>query len=100
QSEGFLVQISTDRPDMVILDVVFRQPPTGPAIAASLAESDDTRDLPVLFCTALAEQNIAEEIRQEIASRNQRILFKPFELDELLTMVADMLASAISPTLR
>lgn len=100
QSEGFLLQISTDRPDMVILDVVFRQPPTGPAIAASLAESDDTRDLPVLFCTALAEQNIAEEIRQEIASRNQRILFKPFELDELLTMVADMLASAISPTHR
>lgn len=100
QSEGLLLQISTDRPDMVILDIVFRQPLTGPAIAASLAESDETRDLPVLFCTALAEHDIAEEIRQEIDSRNQRILFKPFDLDILLSTVAEILATANSPTPR
>ncbi|MCO5177196.1 MAG: response regulator [Thermomicrobiales bacterium] len=99
QSEDLLLQISVDLPDMVILDIVFHQSPTGPALAAGLAEADDTRDLPVLFCTALAERDIAIDIRQDIESRNQRILFKPFDLDVLLSTVAEMLANTISPTL-
>lgn len=92
QSEGVVRQISSDRPDMVILDIVFRQPPDGLAIADRLAEADDTCDLPVLFCTALAERDIAEDARQRIDSRNQRILYKPFEIDTLLDIVAGMLA--------
>lgn len=95
QSEGVVRQISSDRPDMVILDIVFRQPPDGLAVADRLAEADDTRDLPVLFCTALAERDIAEDVRQTIDSRNQRILYKPFEIDTLLDIVAEMLARAL-----
>lgn len=91
QSEGVVRQISGDRPDLVILDIVFRQPPDGLAIAVLLAEAEDTRDLPVLFCTALAERDIAEDIRREIDSRNQRVLYKPFEIDDLLALVAEML---------
>ncbi len=95
QSEGALRQITSDRPDMVILDIVFRQPPDGLAVAASLAEADGTRDLPVLFCTALGERDIAEDIRRVIDSRNQRILYKPFEIDDLLALVAEMLERAL-----
>lgn len=95
QSEGVVRQISRDRPDLIILDIVFRQPPDGLAVAASLAEADDTRDLPVLFCTALSERDIVEDVRHQIESRNQRILYKPFEIDTLLSLVAEMLGQTV-----
>lgn len=94
QSEGVVHQVSCDRPDLVILDVVFHMPPDGLTVAAELAEAEHTRDLPVLFCTALGERDIAEEAHREIHSRNQRILFKPFEIDTLLDIVSEMLKSS------
>lgn len=96
QSEGVVRQISRDRPDMIILDIVFRQPPDGLALAASLAEADDTRDLPVLFCTARSERDITEAARREIDSRKQRILYKPFDIDVLLSIVAEMLGQTVT----
>ena len=50
---------------------------------------------PVLFSTALAERDIAEAARREIDSRNQRVLYKPFEIDTLLDIVAEMLARSL-----
>ncbi|HCG28674.1 MAG TPA: response regulator [Thermomicrobiales bacterium] len=93
QSEGVVHQISRNRPDLVILDIVFHQPPDGLIVAAMLADAEHTRGLPVLFCTALGERDIAEEAHREIHSRNQRILYKPFEIDTLLDVIADMLES-------
>jgi CheY-like chemotaxis protein len=96
QSEGVVRQASSDLPDLIIIDIVFRQGPTGLSVAEELAAAAATRDIPVLFCTALSRRDILAEVWELVQSRNQRVLFKPFDLDDLLTVVAEMLARKVT----
>ena len=91
QSEGVIEQVSMSPPDLVIIDVVFRGGRSGYDIAENLASAAETANIPILFCTALAERDIPEHVRALLVEREHRILYKPFDVDDLLTHVYEML---------
>lgn len=91
QSEGVIEQVTSKPPHLIILDIVFRSGPTGYEVAEALAAAAETAGIPVLFCTALSERDVAEEIRQRVHADEQRILYKPFDVDVLLRIVGEML---------
>lgn len=91
QSEGVIEQVSSSPPDLVVIDVVFRGGRSGYDVADQLARAAETASIPVLFCTALSERNIPEQVRTLLDGRAQRILYKPFDVDDLLTCIGEML---------
>lgn len=91
QSEGVIEQVTSKPPHLIILDIVFRSGPTGYEVAEALAAAAETAGIPVLFCTALSERDVAEEIRERVHDGEQRILYKPFDVDVLLRIVGEML---------
>ena len=91
QSEGVIEQVTAKPPHLIILDIVFRSGPTGYDVAEALAAAAETAGIPVLFCTALSERDVAEEVRERVHVGEQRILYKPFDVDVLLRIVGEML---------
>lgn len=91
QSEGVIEQVAASPPDLVILDVVFKGALTGYEIANRLATAAETASIPVLFCTALFEREVPEQVRKLLDERGHRILHKPFDVDDLLTHIQEML---------
>lgn len=91
QSEGVIEQVTSAPPDMIILDLVFRGGMSGYDIADRLMSAAETARIPILFCTALSERDIPEQARTLLAEREHRVLFKPFDIDELLSHVQEML---------
>lgn len=91
QSEGVVEQVTSAPPDLIILDIVFHRGRSGLEVAESLSASADTAGIPVLFCTALAEREIPTDQLARIAERDQRIIFKPFDVDDLLRDVEALL---------
>lgn len=91
QSEGVVEQVTSAPPDLIILDVVFRNGRSGLTVADELAAVAELANIPVLFCTALAERDLAADVRELAASRNQHIIYKPFDVGHLLDTLAKML---------
>ena len=91
QSEGVIEQVSSSPPDLVILDIVFRGSYTGYEIATRLACVAETASIPVLFCTALFAREVPEQVRALLDERGHRVLHKPFDVDDLLTHIQEML---------
>lgn len=92
QSDGVVIGAAGIPPDLIILDVAFRQGSSGLEVAERLSSAAETASIPVLFCTALREQDIDEQARMSLAARSQRILYKPFDVDEMLQQVSELLA--------
>jgi two-component system OmpR family response regulator len=91
QSEGAVKQATNDPPDLIVLDIVFRYGPSGLQVAESLSITAETANIPVLFCTALSPREVDADTQELAAARNQRILYKPFDLDELLRNINELL---------
>lgn len=91
QSEGVIEQVTAAPPDLVILDVIMRGAFTGYEIADRLANVATTASIPILFCTALFEREIPADVRSLLIRRGHRVLHKPFDVDDLLTHVIEML---------
>ena len=91
QSEGVIEQVTSAPPDLIIIDIVFRGAYAGFDIADRLASAAETAGIPVLFCTALFEREVPDHIREVLIQRGQRILHKPFDVDDLLNHVEQML---------
>lgn len=73
--------IETERPDLIILDMLLSGH-DGRKIATSLKGQEATRHLPILMLSA------HPRARQEAASAGaDAFLAKPFDLDELLSLV-------------
>jgi CheY-like chemotaxis protein len=94
QSEGIIEQVTSEPPDLIVLDIVFKTGPSGLEVAESIAAAAEIAHIPVLFCTALSDRDINAEATTLAASRNQRILYKPFDVDELLRHVSELLEQA------
>jgi CheY-like chemotaxis protein len=90
-SEGIVVGDNGTPPDLIILDIAFRNGPSGLEVAERLANAAETARIPVLFCTALREQDIEQQSRDLAFARNQRILYKPFDVEDVLRHVAELL---------
>jgi CheY-like chemotaxis protein len=76
-----------DRPDAILLDVVMPDL-DGPATLERLRAAEPTRDIPVVFLTARAEDDERRELRELGAAG---VIAKPFDPAGLAGQVAETL---------
>jgi CheY-like chemotaxis protein len=72
-------------PDLVIADAYL---PDGEpfAVLDMLAADDATHDLPLVFCTGAVME--VEGVQARLDAARAEVIFKPFDIDALLTIVA------------
>lgn len=76
-------EVRDERPDLILLDVMMPVM-DGWQVLRALKEDDETRDIPVVMLTALAEE---QNIIQGHLEGAVRYLTKPFEVKKLLEVV-------------
>ncbi len=79
-------------PDLIILDVVFGEEKLGWQMLQMLKMQPSTAAIPILLCTA--SEKAIREMEGYLVSKNVLVVYKPFELDDLLTAVSQALESA------
>ena len=83
-----LQKAKKQKPDLIILDIVIPKMEGG-AVAAALKETKETRDIPIIFLTGLAN-GLTENPEGRFRGGNI-FLGKPFDTDELMSMVESLL---------
>lgn len=84
-----LIAIEQTHPDLIILDGLFGQPPTGWMLLKHMKANTVVATIPVILCTtAVREVNERKACLQQLGIP---VLFKPFEIDELLELVRQVL---------
>jgi CheY-like chemotaxis protein len=81
--------VETLHPSLIILDIKLGQDYNGFVLLEKLKRYPPTKHIPLILCTAAVE-----EIREQEDTLRQRdisVLYKPFELDELLQVVEECL---------
>jgi CheY-like chemotaxis protein len=84
--------IRREQPALVILDIRMEHPETGWMVLSLLRLDPSTTHIPVIVTSA--DSRFLREKEQRLAEMRCRILEKPFELDELLDLVAVSLGSS------
>ena len=88
-SDGLKLAIK-HQPDLILLDIIMPVMP-GTKVAEELLNQKATKDIPIIFVTAIVK-------RGELGPRDDKIggryfIFKPVKLDELLVEIENRLAS-------
>ena len=83
--------IKRDLPDLIILDVVMEKPDSGWQLLQLLTLDPETRDIPVVICSA--DIRFLREHEELFTSKGCWTLAKPFDLDDLISTVREALAS-------
>jgi DNA-binding response OmpR family regulator len=86
-----LKEIEQIKPDLIILDLVLGDEKTGMQMLQMLKMQRSTAAIPVLVCTAALQ--IVREQEGYLVSQGVHVVFKPFEIDDLLTNVKQLLES-------
>jgi CheY-like chemotaxis protein len=84
--------LDREQPDLLILDIVLGGVAAGWQLLDRLAESPRTAAIPVIVCSA--DTRTLEAHDGLIKARGIRILAKPFDLEELLQLIASGLAAS------
>jgi DNA-binding response OmpR family regulator len=87
-----MFEIKQLNPDLIILDLIFKEEKLGWQMLQLLKMNKETEPIPVIVCTA-AEQAVREQ-EGYLVSKGVQILYKPFDMDELLNMIARALKKA------
>lgn len=85
-----LAQIRTLQPDLIIMDYIVGREGTGWQALQAVRMDRGTRHIPVIICTAARRQ--VEDLGQHLADMRVHTVFKPFDIDHLLEVVAIVLA--------
>jgi CheY-like chemotaxis protein len=99
EGEGYEVILSTFpdekisdiekiNPDLIILDYIFHGEKIGWQMLQMLKMHPSTAQIPVIVCTAA--KNVVREQEGHLAAQGVQVLYKPFEINELLEMVTDV----------
>jgi len=92
---GFPIQQVKDiehiKPDLIILDLVLGDEQTGMQMLQMLKMQRSTAAIPVLVCTAALQ--IVREQEGYLVSQGVHVVYKPFDIDDLLTNVKQLLES-------
>jgi DNA-binding response OmpR family regulator len=92
---GFPIQqvkeIEQIRPDLIILDLVLGDEKTGMQMLQMLKMQRSTVAIPVLVCTAALQ--IVREQEGYLVSQGVHVVYKPFEIDDLMANVRQLLGS-------
>lgn len=76
-------------PDLIILDVSMPDMQGG-EVAGHLRDNPETADIPIMFLTALLSKD--QEEREGSIIGGHKFMAKPYELEELLSTVSDLLS--------
>jgi DNA-binding response OmpR family regulator len=92
---GFPIQqvkeIEHIKPDLIILDLVLGDEKTGMQMLQMLKMQRSTATIPVLVCTAALK--IVQEQEGYLVSQGVHVVYKPFDIDDLLTNIEQLLES-------
>ena len=82
-------EITRLNPDLIILDVVFGEEKLGWQMLQLLKMQPATASIPIIICTA-AEKAV-REMEGYLVSKDVNVVYKPFELHDLLNAVSQAL---------
>jgi DNA-binding response OmpR family regulator len=92
---GFPIQqvqeIEHIKPDLIILDLILGDEKTGMQMLQMLKMQRSTASIPVLVCTAALQ--IVREQEGYLVSQGVHVVYKPFEIDDLMANVKQLLGS-------
>src|SRR6202165_3703899 len=92
---GFPMQKIDDieeiKPDLIILDLVFGSEKTGMQMLQMLKMKRSTAIIPVIICTAALD--LVREQEGYLNSQGVHLIYKPFDIDHLMTNVKQLLES-------
>jgi DNA-binding NtrC family response regulator len=77
------------KPDLVISDHVFGEEKFGWQLVQRLKMDRETANIPIIICSAAVKE--VREMEGFLTEKNIGILLKPFDVDELLDLVASKL---------
>jgi CheY-like chemotaxis protein len=81
-------------PDLLISDHVFGEEKFGWQLVQRLKMDRDTARIPIIICSAAVKE--LRELEGYLTEKNVGILIKPFDVDELLALVASKLNEGVS----
>ncbi len=74
------------KPDLIISDHVFGEEKIGWQFIQRLKMNRETADIPVIVCSGAVKE--LKEMEGYLVSKNIGLLYKPFDIDELLSLVS------------
>ena len=84
-----LVEVKESRPDLIILDYLIGDEGYGWQLLQKLKMDRDTAHIPVIVCSAAVKQ--LRELDAWLAEKGVGVVFKPFDIDDLLVAVRKVL---------
>jgi len=100
--EGAVEKLAQDKPDVLILDVMFPENPSaGFELAISMQQNQGTRDIPVILLT-----NVNQEFPLDISAKDidpewmpvRELIEKPVNTQKLLKKIEDLLSVCPPPS--
>lgn len=96
KQDADLALIKVIQPDLVITDWLVGGQKEGLSIIKQLRSDEVTAKLPILLCTAFS--NVITEIERAFGTKESdnkiKVIYKPFELDEFLQVVEQLINNA------
>jgi CheY-like chemotaxis protein len=80
-----LARVKNDLPDLIVLDFVILDEGKGWQFLQLLKMDRETRDIPVIVCTAAAK--MVEDLQVHLDDMNVSVVLKPFDVDDLLAKI-------------
>jgi len=84
-------EVEQIKPDLIILDLIFGDQKTGWQMLQMLKMQRSTMHIPVIVCTAALRE--VQEQEGYLVSQGVRIIYKPFDIDDLFTAINRALAT-------
>jgi len=86
--EEAMAAVEADRPDLILLDILMPEM-DGFEVCRRLKGSPETRDIPIVFLTALGEE---KDVERGLALGGDGYIVKPFNAVTLAAQVSEILA--------
>lgn len=84
-------EVENIRPDLIILDIVFGDNKSGWQMLQMLKMQRATANIPIVVCTAALRE--VQEQEGYLVSQGVRVIYKPFDIEELFTMINQAMAA-------
>lgn len=85
-----LASVKEQRPDLIVLDLIVNDEQLGWQFLQMLKMDRGTRKIPVIVCSAAVR--LVTELQPHLQDMNVAVVLKPFDVDHLLEVIADVLA--------
>lgn len=90
--------LQTDRPDVLLLDIMFAGPTDGPHLAEEIRQDPALRDIPIVFVTSVPSYASLDMVGGPTGcvSDDGLILEKPLDAQRLRVVVTDLVSGVRS----